>query len=261
MAKRSLALRIASLQYAIVRELNNMHIFLRQVAPLLEEAKTDYEESSHKKDRRYYVPSVKGGKFAKRTDAELKNIYRRFMDTSLYETFLVSAVSRFESFLVDVAALILAEYPLKLGVAVQCQKACREVPVDLLLSSSSIEDAIARVISRHLQQVFYGSPETYFRYLSAIGGVTLTDAALQGYLEIKATRDLLVHNTGVINETYLSKAGAKARGALGETVAVDTKYFDHCVATLKRVAGIVKRDTGKQFPHAKREKDPTTALT
>ncbi len=36
-----------------------------------------------------------------------------------------------------------------------------------------------------------------------------------------ATRDLVVHNSGVTNELYLQKAGKKARGALGARLTVD----------------------------------------
>ena len=102
MARRTLALRIASLQHAFVREANDMHIFLEQALPLLEEAKEEYGASKHRKDRRYYVPAIGRTKFARRKDSELKKIYDRFITCSLYETFLVMGVSRFESFLADV---------------------------------------------------------------------------------------------------------------------------------------------------------------
>ena len=58
MAKRPLSLRIASRQNAFVREANDVHIFLKQALPLLEEAKEEYGASRHKKDRRYYVPAT-----------------------------------------------------------------------------------------------------------------------------------------------------------------------------------------------------------
>ena len=80
-----------------------MHIFLKQALPLPEKAKEEYGASKHKKDRRYYVPSIRRTKFARRNDNELKNIYDRFITRSLYETFLVMGVSQFESFLADVA--------------------------------------------------------------------------------------------------------------------------------------------------------------
>ena len=113
MGKRDLALRIARRQNGIVREVNDIHIFVNQSLPLLDEAKRPFTKSKHKKDRRYYVPSIRRTKFAKRTDQELKDIYQRFTDHALYETFLVSVVSKFEAFLADVVKEILIEYPQK----------------------------------------------------------------------------------------------------------------------------------------------------
>ncbi|CDF62022.1 hypothetical protein XFF6166_300026 [Xanthomonas citri pv. fuscans] len=74
MANPSFAKRTYKLQNAIVRELNNAHIFLEQTVPVLDDAKSAYGRSKSKKDKRYYVPSTKKGKFAKRTDVELRMV-------------------------------------------------------------------------------------------------------------------------------------------------------------------------------------------
>jgi hypothetical protein len=73
-----IALKVYGLQNAIVRELNDIHIFVRQALPLLEEARSIHAQSTHTKDRRYFVPSIKRAKFARRTDGELKKIYDQF---------------------------------------------------------------------------------------------------------------------------------------------------------------------------------------
>ncbi|HJR09002.1 MAG TPA: hypothetical protein VJ842_17215 [Pyrinomonadaceae bacterium] len=65
---------------------------------------------------------------------------------------------------------------------------------------------------------------------------------------MKATRDLLIHNSGVINDVYLSKVEAKKRGERGERILINAGYFDHCISTLKRLSGIVKRDIEIAFP-------------
>ena len=119
MPNESLARRIYSLQNKIVRELNNAHIFLEQAQPLLVEAKAKYENSKSKADRRYYVPSVDRKKFAKRTDAELKEIYSHYTSNGLFEAFLVNSVSQFESFLADVLITFLTHYPLRITETVQ----------------------------------------------------------------------------------------------------------------------------------------------
>ncbi|MBI1814481.1 MAG: hypothetical protein HYR72_05855 [Deltaproteobacteria bacterium] len=252
MAKRPLALRIAGLQYRFVREMNDVHIFLNQVLPLLKDAKEDYEHSTHRKDRRYYVPAVDRVKFAKRTDQELKNIYHRFMNGSLYEAFLVMAVSRFESLIAEVLKLVFVEYPQKLGIAVHGVAPCKTVPTELLLRADSIEDALQKAIDGHLNSVMYGAPHAYLAYVGEVVGVDTTAPEFERYIEIKATRDLLVHSTGIVNLIYLAKAGSKRRGQVGDPIGVDRKYFDRALATLKRLSGIIKRDTANSFPVSRR---------
>ena len=70
--------------------------------------------------------------------------------------------------------------------------------------------------------------------------------------------DLVVHNNCVINTLYLEKAGAKARGALGERLSVDEAYYYDSLAKLKKVSGAIKRDIEKKYGKAEvREANPS----
>jgi hypothetical protein len=243
-----LAIRVARLQNAIVRELNDSHIFVRQALPLLEQARGSYASSPHKKDRRYYVPSVARSKFARRKDRELREIYDRFTSTRLYEAFLITAIGEFEAFLGRVLKEILVEYPQKLSIAVPGIPPYRQLPLEVLIKASTRDEALAGAVSEQLRAVFFASPKAYLDYVSKVAGVQVGDVAFADYLELKATRDLLVHNARQVNEIYLEKAGAKARGQLGDAIPVDSAYFDAALATMKRLSGIVKRDVEKAFP-------------
>ena len=211
MGKRALALRIASKQYRFVREINDIHIFVNQSLPLLEEAKQPLANSRHKKDRRYYVPSIKRTKFAKRTDHELKEIYERFTNHAVYETFLVTVVSKFEAFLAEVMKEVLTEYPKKVGASAPGLKASKDVPMEILWEANTLEEAIEEVIDRHITRIFFAQPKVQFEYLSEIAGIDLQDDVFLKYHELKATRDSLTHNTGIANETYLLKSEQYAR--------------------------------------------------
>jgi len=244
----AVALRVARLQNAIVRELNDIYIFVRQAMPLLEDARAVHATSGHKKDRRYYVPSVARSKFARRTDRELRQIYDLFTSSRLYESFLITAIGEFEAFLARVLREIMVDYPQKLSIAVPGIAPCRQVAMDVLLASATREDAVECAISEHLRSVFFAAPSVYIEYVSKVAGVKTDGMAFDDYLEIKATRDLLVHNDRKVNGIYLEKAGEKARASLGDTIPVDSKYFDRALATMKRLSGIVKRDVEKTFP-------------
>ncbi|QTZ97663.1 hypothetical protein [Xanthomonas citri] len=71
---------------------------------------------------------------------------------------------------------------------------------------------------------------------------TKEDPCFTDFFEISATRDLVVHNSRVANEIYLTKSRDKARATIGDQVAVDDRYFAHCIAAMKRVSGALKRD-------------------
>ncbi len=104
------------------------------------------------------------------------------------------------------------------------------------------------MIERHLTSVMYGKPDAYLRYASELCGIDISDVVFQDYIEIKATRDLLVHNDSEINSVYIEKVGTKARGKLGDPINVDVDYFAHCVGVFTRISGIIERDTGRKFP-------------
>jgi hypothetical protein len=154
-----IALKTYRLQNAIVRELNDIHIFVRQALPLLEEARPAHAKSTRKKDRRYYVPSIKRTKFARRTDNELRRIYDRFTSARLYESFLITAIAEFEAFLVRVLQLVISKYPKKLSITVSGIPPCKSVPIDLLLEGDGPADVLEKVIEEHLRGVFLARQE------------------------------------------------------------------------------------------------------
>ena len=245
--KDNLERRVYRLHVNNVRRLNDTHIFASQSIPVLEEVRDEYRQSKSKRDKRYYVPYKGRSKFAKRTDAELKKIFDKYIDSELYANLIIACVSQFESFLADVLMYVIFCYPKKLSTKVKGIYVSKDVPLDFLVGSNSISEALEKEIDRRINEVFYASPALYFEYFKEITGVDTTDEAFEDYIEIKATRDLLMHNTGRVNQIYLSKAGEKARGKNGDSLKIGEEYFEHCIAVLKRVSGIVHRDIEDKF--------------
>jgi len=249
MAKRALALRIAGLQNTFVRRINDIHIFIGKTTPLIVQTKAELSKSADEKDREYTVPDRRKKKgIAKRTDEEMAKILGRFATTELFQTFLGTSIAQFESFLGKVLGEILTEYPRKLTTSVSGVPPVKDIPINILLDSDTVQEAIQWAIDKAVSNLFYAQPKAYMEYLNEVAEIVTQDKAFKDYFELKATRDLIVHNSGVINDVYLGKAGDKARGELGETVRVDAKYFNHALATLKRLSGIIKKDVQKAFP-------------
>jgi len=252
MPNEALARKIYSLQNKIVRELNNAHIFLEQAQPLLIEAKARYEDSKSRSNRRYYVPSVGRRKFAKRTDAELKDIYAHYTSNGLFEAFLVNSVSQFESFLGDVIIEFLKHYPMRVTETTQGMPACPNISPRDLVAATDKDALLQRVFSDHVANVFRQRPSLYMAYLSKLLSIK-NDPSFGDYYEICATRDLVVHNNGVANALYIEKASTKARGARGEKLTVDKEYYYDALAKLKKVSGAIKRDVEKKYGKGERE--------
>lgn len=227
-----------------------MYIFVQQAIGALEAVKTRYNGADRRggKDKRYYVPASGRTKFAQRTDAELIAIYERYSAQGLYETFLVSGVSVFESFLGDILRYVFEEYPSSITRKYPEIPACTAIPVDLVLKGTSKDQIVRELIDRHVTGVFYARPQAYVGYVCQLTGTAGDDPVFADYIEIKATRDLLVHGDASINQTYLDKARGKARGSVGETARVDCAYFNHYVRTVTRISGIFERDSNHKFP-------------
>jgi hypothetical protein len=259
-AKRALALRIAGLQVAFVRRVNDIHIFLQKVVPLIVREQEKLASSEYEKDRDYAVPKARKRGVARRTDDEVAAILDRFTSNELYQTFVGTLVAHFEPFLGQVLREVLAEYPRKLTAnfpGIQVQK---DVPVGVVLDTDSTnarEELIEWVIDKAVGSIFYAAPKFYLEYLTKVGGIVSDDPAFDDYLEIKATRDLIVHNSGVINDVYLSKAGEKARGEAGQMAMIDREYFNHAMSNLKRLSGIIKRNAERNYPVKKKSKGKT----
>lgn len=238
---------IQSLQNIFYRDVNDIHIFLSQALPILGKTKEEYESSRSMKDKKYFVPSLKKTKFANRNDKELKQIYTNFIDHTLYEVMIIRMVSRFEVFLGEVLEKIFLEFPRKLTISVPGVTPVKGVPLEMIFDSEDVNQILKQAIEINLSNLFFSTPHSYIEYVSKVIGINISDSAFKRFFEIKASRDLLVHNSKTINEIYLKKAGALARGKRDEQIKIDSEYFDMCVSTLKRLSGIIKRDCEKAF--------------
>jgi Fe-S cluster assembly scaffold protein SufB len=136
---RSLATEVYQLQLALVRHINDTHIFVQQALPLLQKAQKRYSSSEDDDDRAYVVPSHKKSGVARRTDEELKEIYERYIAADLYNNLLVAMVSRCESYLVDVLRLVLRAYPRKITMNVQGVEQKRTVDAEIVLNADDLD--------------------------------------------------------------------------------------------------------------------------
>ena len=106
-----------------------------------------------------------------------------------------------------------------------------------VINRRSRAELIEAIIEKELTALFYASPTIQFRYFEAVLDIELDESIKTSWSEIKAARDLLVHNSSIINRLYLRKAGDAARGMEGEKLVIDSEYMGATMAAMKSLVG------------------------
>jgi hypothetical protein len=124
-----------------------------------------------------------------------------------------------EALLGDVLRSVVVRYPQKLG-------AKRTISLETVLEAQSLEEVHLKATDNLLNELSYKSPREFAEALQSLLSVNLLEcAAFHRYVELKATRDIHVHNRGYVNDTYLKKAGSHARAGRSSFLPVDIAYF------------------------------------
>ena len=108
----------------------------------------------------------------------------------------------FEDFVFDLLRLWLTAHPHGLSR--------KQIEVSVILNASDKPAILLAVVDKELNELKYSRVADWFAYLdrrfiSAAPRLT----KLSSCAEIKASRDIFVHNKGIVNATYLSKAGGR----------------------------------------------------
>ncbi len=100
------------------------------------------------------------------------------------------------------------------------------VPVSDILKAATLVEIHLSITDKLLTELSYKSPREFAEEAETYLSVNLLEcAAYHAYIEMKATRDILIHNFGVANDTYISKAGTHARVRTGQELPVSQVYF------------------------------------
>jgi hypothetical protein len=177
-----------------------------------------------------------GRKFTFRNPATRTKLNQKALlgRTQLYiANYLTSAtfqrfVSIFEDFFFDLLRLWLAAYPASLSR--------KQLDLGTVLNLPDKDAIILSVVDRELNEVKYGRVADWFAHLDKLvklGCPTVEE--IERLAEIKASRDILAHNKGIANATYIAKAGSRARYKDGELLEVPEPYHRESWETIRKV--------------------------
>lgn len=132
---------------------------------------------------------------------------------------LVQLVTIIEALLGDMVRAVVMRYPHKLS-------AKRTITIQTVLEAASIEDIQLHATDALLNELSYKSPHEFAESLQSLLSINLLECpAFHKYMEIKASRDIFIHNRGIANDMYVRKAGSHMRVKSGMNLPADIQYF------------------------------------
>ncbi len=148
---------------------------------------------------------------------ELAAKARGYIARQLAEATFQQFVSLFENYFFALLRLWLRSYPGSLGQ--------KTLTLDDVINAADKDEVASQVIDRHLNGITYKKVAEWFVYLEGLArpGCPTKDE-VERVAEVKASRDILVHNGGVANKIYVEKAGGKARFRAGEPLDIPAPY-------------------------------------
>jgi hypothetical protein len=142
---------------------------------------------------------------------------QRYVTVELASATLQQFVSVFEAFVSSVLQSWLRAHPQSL--------AKRQVTGREIYQAPDKAAIVGLLIERQLKEVLYDRPAKWFEHLKSLANIATPNAKeIVLFSEIKATRDVLVHSSGIANAYYVDKAGSGARATLGHALDVPEPY-------------------------------------
>ncbi|WP_460164374.1 hypothetical protein [Pseudomonas sp. S2_F03] len=234
MTPTDLSKNIGRLRTKTQKSLNNIYIWTSFARSALNVAKND---AAFLSQTRLKVPSKVRGKEVERTVPQLKEIAEVAVSWEIYYSVFVYAVAQVEAFFGDALFEILSFDSRRLQTRVKGIDHTNKIDVSDIIKASSREEIVAGIIEKELASLFYAAPSLQMEYFQAVAAISLPDDLILQWLEIKATRDIIVHNSGISNSVYIKKSSSYARAMDGETLPMDDKYFALAVSSMKSLIG------------------------
>ena len=218
----------------IQKIMNNTFIWSTIAFDALDEK---FNDTAFLQKGQFEVPSKKGTREIKRSEDKAKLLLEDAIGFELYFSLISYIVAQFEGFLSDIIKIILEHDSRKLLICVTGINHQKNVKLDRIVLSDSKESLVSELINDEIISIFYASPKKQCEYFKTVLGIELSLEHCTSWFEYKATRDLIVHNNGIVNDIYLAKAISNARNALGEKISVDGEYFESMIKILKSFSG------------------------
>jgi hypothetical protein len=149
---------------------------------------------------------------------------REYLATFTFRQF----VSALEAFLFNFLHRLLLHNPWQLSE--------KQLDFSAVLKAANRDEIISGVILKQLNDLKYEQLREWFASINkAVKLDCPTEDEIDALAEIKAARDLLEHNAGVVNEIYRRKAGRRACGEVGDHIEIEDAYHLESWRLIKKI--------------------------
>ena len=150
-------------------------------------------------------------------ETELSSLAQGYVTGYLASATFQHFVSLFERFALEFARRWLIQYPGSLSD--------KELKFRTVLESVDRDGIVAAVVEKEVHRLAYQRIRDWFGYLERIAELGRPNHdEIERLAEIKASRDVLVHNDGIANSVYVDKSMGRARFADGDKLELP----EHC---------------------------------
>jgi hypothetical protein len=162
--------------------------------------------------------------------ADLVGLIPRYVNDYLAVATFQQTISLFEDFFFGLIRLWLLKYPHRIFR--------NTLPVSVLYDVSTLDAVRLLAINQEINKQSYAKVREWFAYLDSVVKLDCpTSEEIDRLAEIKASRDILVHNHGVVTAVYEEKAGRLKRAVAGERLDLPRQYHRQSWELVRKVVG------------------------
>lgn len=159
---------------------------------------------------------------------QLPDLAQQYITGYLASATFQHFISIFEDFIFGFIRAWLVEHPESLSK--------KQLDLRAVLDAADKTEIIRVVVVKEINEQSYKKVEQWFEYLESLVKLDYPGPdQIQRLAEIKASRDILVHNNGIVNAIYIEKSGIHARFSIGDTLTVHGGYHHDSWTLIKQV--------------------------
>jgi len=151
-------------------------------------------------------------------------------------------VTTIETLLGDILKDTLIQFPAKISSK-------KKLDYELVLGANSLDEIKLAVVNSILNELAYKTPKEYGEEFEKYVGIKLLEQPIyHRYIELKATRDIYIHNQGIANDIYTTKADRLSRVKSGQYLPVNIQYFLQSYENCIQLTEIIEEELHKIWP-------------